>query len=103
MICPSQVTKILLEILRDGLLRIRALGWNDNAPQCAVEADHLHNLPDLLHDFSIDLLKYYWQVTRPNYAAQSAQNGIGISVMDPLWSRLRPFVEGGDSRTHMSG
>ncbi len=50
--CPPEVAEILLEILQNGLLRIRMLGWSDAGHRCAIEADHLHNLPHLLTHFS---------------------------------------------------
>jgi len=52
MTCPTEIAEILTEILRTGLLRIRALGWSGNAERCAIEADHLHNVPDLLAHYS---------------------------------------------------
>src|SRR5207248_763300 len=43
--CPPEIVEIVAHILQVGLVRIRALGWQNNAGRCAVEADHLHNLP----------------------------------------------------------
>jgi hypothetical protein len=70
--CPPDIAKILAAILSTGLMRIRALAWNGNASRCAVEADHLHNLPALLTAFNPELLDYYWTVERPAYIKNSA-------------------------------
>jgi hypothetical protein len=91
MTCPDEIADILLEILGTGILRIRALGWTQNAARCAVEADHLHNLPHLLSHFSEDLLKYYWEVERPSFIGQcSAENAAQFT---PLWERLAGHLQ----------
>ena len=62
--CPPEIADMLLEILRTGLLRIRPHAWPGEAELCAIEADHIHNLPDLLADYLRDKLVYYWDVER---------------------------------------
>jgi hypothetical protein len=42
----EELRAVLLNILTTGLLRIRAYGWNGQVDLCALEADHLHNLPN---------------------------------------------------------
>jgi hypothetical protein len=83
-------------MLRTGLLQIRVLGWDGQAGLCAEEADHLHNLPGLLADYSEEKLRYYWDVERPIYARRipAARQGIWASH----WDQLRPFVESLSSR-----
>jgi hypothetical protein len=88
--CPPEVAEILLEILQNGLLRIRALGWGNNAARCAVEADHLHNLPGLLMHFSADGLRYYWEVERPAFVAQG--DTTGLPGFQTPWDRLSALV-----------
>jgi hypothetical protein len=88
--CPPEIAEILLEILRLGLLRIRLMGWGGDSGRCAVEADHLHNLPALLTNFSPDLLRYYWEAERPGFLSQSENNSLG--GFEELWNRLAPFV-----------
>jgi len=58
------------------LLRIRTLGWDGRADRCAVEADHVHNVPELLGSFSIDLLEHCWNVSRRSYVEQSTQEDV---------------------------
>jgi hypothetical protein len=43
-----------MQILRIGLLRIRAFGEEGLADRCAIEADHLHNLPEIVHSGRLD-------------------------------------------------
>src|SRR5579859_2076558 len=90
MLCPPEITKILAEILRTGLLRIRALGWEQNPDRCAVEADHLHNLPTLLTDYKPALLDFYWNSERPTFIQESSPED--ISAFEPLWEMLAEHV-----------
>ena len=54
--CPSEIAELVLEILKIGVLRIRAAAWSGDSARCAIEADHIHNLPDLLRDYSAQAL-----------------------------------------------
>lgn len=83
--------RIILEIIGQGLLRIRAAGWAGDSDRCAIEADHLHNLPDLLRNYSPALLKSYWEAQRHSYMSQSTE--ADYAVFTPLWNELRLFVE----------
>lgn len=84
--CPPEIAEILAEILRTGLLRIRAFGWSKDAARCAIEADHLHNLPSLLTDYSEDRLRYYWDAERGSYLDRSEVDL--AAQFEPLWQRL---------------
>jgi hypothetical protein len=84
--CPPQIASILLEMIRTGLLRIRALGWSEQPELCALEADHIHNLPELLSDYSTEKLAYYWDVERPAYIEH--WRGQPPREWGPLWERL---------------
>jgi hypothetical protein len=94
--CPPEIAEIIFEILRNGLLRIRLTGWRGDAHRCAVEADHLHNLPRLLTQFSADSLRYYWEVERPSFLNQTTNDF--LPGFEELWNRLACFVEAGPSR-----
>ncbi len=87
--CPPAVAEILLAITRVGILRIRALGWAGDPVRCAVEADHIHNLPALVQNYSPEQLRYYWEVERPSFASRS--EGVDLSSFEPLWSELSRF------------
>ncbi len=88
--CPSEVAEVLREILGVGLLRIRSAGSAGDAGRCAVEADHIHNLPSLLADYSIDRLRYYWEAERPTFISRCPTEG--LPGFDLLWNRLAPLV-----------
>jgi hypothetical protein len=91
MTCPPEIAAVLLDILGDGLLTCRAAGWAGRPERCAVEADHLHNLPALLADYSPDRLRYYWDVERPTFAERCPPES--LPRWETHWERLRPLVE----------
>ena len=90
MICPSPIAEVILDILCQGVLACRAAGWSREPARCAVEADHIHNLPGLLADYSPDKLQYYWEIERPSFAARC--DPAELPQWEQLWDRLRPFV-----------
>jgi hypothetical protein len=90
--CPPEIMDIILEILNNGILRVRSAGWSGDSDRCAIEADHVHNLPCLLADYSPDLLRFYWESARVSFIDQSAPSA--IAPFEPLWSRLAPFAMG---------
>jgi hypothetical protein len=85
--CSPEVSQLLLEILSTGLLRIRAFGWSGNAARCAIEADHIHNVPDLLAHFSTELLAFYWDISRTSYINETPPPH--LAVWEPLWRELQ--------------
>ena len=86
--CPPEIAAILLDILRDGLLACRAAG---SVEQCSEQADHLHNIPGLLKNYSPDLLRFYWDVERPAVAAHC--DAQAREFWEGHWQRLRPHVD----------
>jgi hypothetical protein len=52
-----------LELLRWTLLYVR--NHSNDTRNCFALADHMHNVPDLLEDFTAERLRYYWEVERP--------------------------------------
>ena len=71
--------------------RARADAWAGDARRAAEEADHVHNLADLLRDYSDDRLRYYWQVERPAFLSRA--RGAGDEAFEPAWSVLRARLE----------
>jgi hypothetical protein len=63
----EEIKRLLLNILQMGILRIRAFGRDDFADRCAIEADHIHNLPGLVRNPRPELLRYYWDIERPAF------------------------------------
>lgn len=84
--CPPEIAEALVGILQMGILRIRASGWAGDANRCAIEADHIHNLPDILANFSFDRLKYYWEFERPYFLRRSEAEG--ARVFETWWGKL---------------
>src|SRR4051794_32294224 len=87
----TEIKEVLQEILTTGLLRIRSMAWSGDAGRCAIEADHIHNLPYLLVQGDSEGLAYYWEVERTSYIDQSKPDQ--LSVWEPLWQRLQSHVE----------
>lgn len=89
--CPQEILEVISDILTTGLLRIRAMDWRERPERCAVEADHLHNLPNLLAHYSPELLDYYWNVERPCFVNNSSPEDIEAFL--PAWKSLGEFVK----------
>ena len=90
MLPPTDITRIVMEILKVGTLRIRALGWAGDARRCAIEADHLHNLPDLILAPSSAHLSYYWEAEKP--AFEQASSEADLAMFRPLWDELQSYL-----------
>lgn len=88
MTCPPAIADLLLAILAEGVLRCRSAGWAGDAARCAIEADHIHNLPSLIEEFSPEALHYYWEVERPAYLQQTTVAGISPATFEPFWQQL---------------
>jgi hypothetical protein len=88
--CPTEIAAIVSKILQWGLLDIRNHGWGGDAARCAVEADHIHNLPALLSDFRPEALKFYWEVERPLFIERSSAEE--VQHFEELWDELAPHV-----------
>ncbi len=86
----TEITRILLEILKIGTLRVRQAGWAGDARRCAIEADHLHNLADLLLAYSPALLSFYWEVEKPAFEKTSSDED--LALFRPLWEELQSHI-----------
>lgn len=95
---PSEVATAVSELLRVGLLRVRRAASAGDATLCGIEADHLHNLPTLLHNYSSELLDFYLTVERDAFLQQLEQHPgtpgyhRDVRQMEPLWAVLRRHV-----------
>jgi hypothetical protein len=87
----TEIRDILLEILSTGLLRIRALACAGDAKRCAIEADHIHNLPQLVASCDVEALAYYVEVERASYVEQT--DAEYLLIYEPLWRRLQTHTE----------
>lgn len=78
---------IYLDILYRGLLNARAAGYSGDAAQAATEADHLHNLPELLRHLDDEALHtFYWEGMRPSYLGESKPEY--ANWFAPFWAEL---------------
>jgi hypothetical protein len=84
----EDIKRLLLNVLRAGVLRIRAFAANEDTDRCLHEADHIHNLPDVIRNPRIELLTHYFDVSRPAFL-KSASN---IDVFEPDWLRLGELI-----------
>lgn len=91
MSCPPEIAEVITEILQLGLVRIRALAWEGNSAGAAHEADHLHNLPRLLRDYSTESMRYYWEVEKPAYSSRAERNA--EAQFGPAWQRLHHLLK----------
>ena len=89
--CPPDLTAILCEMLSHGILCARASAWSGDAERSALEADHIHNLPHLLKNFSADSLRYYWDIERAAFAARCSPQE--LQIWHDLWQRLHQHVQ----------
>ena len=92
--CPKQIATIVTEILSTAILSIRVAAHGGNAAYCAVEASHIHNLPQLLNDYDEKTLTYYLEVERDSYLEQIEKlGGEDATAFQPLWNRLEDFLK----------
>ncbi len=84
--CPDEISQVLLRILSTAILRIRHLGVQGCAEECEIEADHVHNLPALIQDYSPERLEYYWSIERVHYL--KLKEGMSLGEFVPLWDEL---------------
>ncbi len=56
-----------LEILDRGLVRLRNCAYGKQTDLCEIEADHLHNIPSLLHEDNEHRHAYYIMQERGLY------------------------------------
>ncbi len=89
--CPNEIADILLCILQTGVMRIRTLAWQGRAGLCAIESDHIHNIPNLIMNYSPEKLFYYWDIERPEYIRQVTTEH--LDGWDPMWRRLGQEIE----------
>ena len=101
MIPPKHVAEAILNILSGGIISIRALANSRAAlaePTVApridaifVHADHIHNLPYLLFNFSRAGLEHYYECMRPGFARQCADER-GLAMYENDWRLIREYL-----------
>ena len=89
----DDIADILLQIMQAGIVMARSAGWDKNVERATMEADHVHNLPDVLRRYDPEKLVYYWDKERISYRDQfMALMGRGPEVFTDLWTALEPLM-----------
>jgi hypothetical protein len=83
---------IYLQILHHGLLRLRDAAVLGHTKYCAVEAEHLHNIPSLIGETNEHRHAYYFGQERVYYLERVDRSLPGLeftlSRYVELWERL---------------
>ena len=87
---PPIVQASLLKILKFGLLNIRHYAEDKNFERCGIEANHLHNIPGLLENFSVDLMRFYIDIEMPQYIRET--DGQVIADIRSAWAVLTDWL-----------
>jgi hypothetical protein len=85
----EEIRAILASILRTGLLRIRHWGIDGHATRCSLEADHLHNLPEIITKPAAENLLYYINVEKPAFIKKA----FGFEQFESDWNRLQVIID----------
>ena len=88
---------IYVQILHHGLLRIRDSAALGHLQYCAVESEHLHNIPSLIAETNEKRHLYYFCQERTHYLEHVDQTLPGLdftlSRYTELWARLSKLNE----------
>jgi hypothetical protein len=90
----DDVKEILLQITTRGILYARAWAFAGDAKKAGIEADHIHNLPELARDFRIELLDHYLRCQRNSYLymLQTYSEKPDAELMEQ-WNQLESFLK----------
>jgi hypothetical protein len=84
---PRRRSEIYCDILAMGLLNLRRAALEQDHEHCFAEADHLHNIPDLIKRGCPDELhQFYLSTMRPGYARAGRPKWVQTYVT--LWLEL---------------
>jgi hypothetical protein len=91
--CPDEVAEAALKIIQSAILSIRFAAYNKNPDYCAIEADHVHNLPGLILNYRRENLAYYLNVERESYVERLKKiPDTSSEVYEGQWERLEEFL-----------
>jgi len=98
--CPADVADALTSILRESILLIRMAGNGGDAEYCAVEANHVHNLPPLLRCYDRVKLQRYLSWARTSYVSDfEGRFHRQPAMFLPQWQRLEDFLNNTESES----
>ena len=90
--CPKELEGVLLQIVSLALVNIRGFSFNSpDLKRCGIEADHVHNLPNLIRDYSLSGLQYYLDVYVKEYVRLVGSDSGSVKLFEPLWSKLKDY------------
>jgi len=89
MIEENKAKLALISILDRAIAIIRGNASDLNVVSC--EANHVHNIPQMLRQFDINLLRYYIEVERAEYVNIAPVNFSNAHQAD--WKVLFDFLE----------
>ena len=89
--CPDELITCFSSILKQGILNIRLHAEERDSQACFIEANHIHNIPELIRDFSFDLFEYYLTVETKQYKADL--NSKVLSGIEKEWELLRRWYD----------
>jgi len=102
MIDEQEIRSAITNILHTGLVSIRCQGARGWSQYCKIEADHLHNLPQILFNFSEPLVDYYYRIERPIYMRECRENQAEMEYSFPAgkmyaeeWKPIAAYLEQG--------
>ena len=87
---PETLQESLLAIVEMGIVNIRFQCQGGRYESCEAEANHIHNIPGLVQDFSADKLAYYLEVELPQYLREIGNHPRGDLL--PHWEILRRWL-----------
>ena len=86
------------QLLHFGLCQLRDTALSGNADYCAIEAEHLHNIPSLIGEANEHRHRYYFDKERVHYLESVDQSLPGIEFTirryHDVWNRLAQLNDG---------
>lgn len=88
--------QIYVQILDFGLLRLRDSACGGHIQYCAIEAEHLHNIPSLIGETNELRHQYYFEKERTYYLERVDRSIPGIEFTlrryEELWQQLAGLI-----------
>ncbi len=88
--CPADLRSVILEIIYYTSLEIRHC---TNLRVAQVMASHIHNLPTLLGDYSVEKLSSYWPSSIEFVEAIASEEEYKLGVVKNGWSNAEPVIK----------
>jgi hypothetical protein len=89
--------QIYVQILHFGLLRLRDAACGGHVQYCAIEAEHLHNIPSLIDESNELRHQSYFEKERSYYLERVDRSIPGVDFTlrryEELWQQLAELIE----------